>query len=127
MNKQKKISPHPASQPILSRGSKMREIKQDVINNSYFGTTIYNVRINRLNYTVDELVKYIQDNPSKYCNEIMGVSCGDGVLYWPGRIKWEEYSPYWKWYLADGKCPNFGEERNPKCTKGCVNFFNTCV
>ena len=95
---------------------------------STIGTTLSfvpssSVPIDRLDYTKELLTQFIKDNPSYYCNEIMGVSCGDGG---PNYGEWKQLSPYWKWYVAGGKCPSW-ETRNPRCTKGCVNILNICV
>jgi hypothetical protein len=129
MNKQKRVPPPSASRPILSlRSTRMRNIvlRRDKID--FFGTTIYfvpssSVPINRLNYTKDQLTQFIKDNGQDYCNAIMGVSCGDGGPSYGG---WKQLSPYWKWFVAGGKCPNLWENGSPDCTKGCLNVFG-CV
>ena len=50
----------------------------------------------------------------------MGVSCGDGG---PSYGEWKQLSPYWKWYVAGGKCPKPWENISPDCTKGCLSVF----
>jgi hypothetical protein len=122
MNKQKKISPHStASRQILSlRSTKMRDMQTNVSTINSFGTTISSfvpsssVPINRLDYTKEQLTKFIKDNPNYYCNEIMGVSCKDG---WTGN-DWNNYGPYAKWYLAEGRC-RFWQTETSSCPSGC--------
>jgi len=132
MNKQKRISlsaPHPPQ----SRSSRMRNIQPVTKYNNFWGTIISFipspspsslVAPNRLDYTQDELTKYIKDNGQDYCNAIMGVSCGDGG---PNYGEWKQLSPYWKWYVAGGDCPGSWEYRNYTCTKGCSKAFSGCV
>jgi hypothetical protein len=103
----------------------MRNIQPTNANYNFWGTTISfipssSVLPNRLDYTQDELAKYIKDNGQDYCNAIMGVSCGDGG---PSYGEWKQLSPYWKWYVAGGKCPKSWENISPNCTKGCLSVF----
>ncbi len=121
MNKQKRIS---LSAP-QSRSSRMRNIPIKA-NFNFLGTTISSLvppAPDRLNYTQDELTKYIKSNGQDYCNAIMGVSCGDGGL---DGSEWKQYSPYRKWYEAGGRCPKWWEYLSPNCTTGCSNVFG-CV
>ena len=119
MNKQKRIS---LSAP-QSRSSRMRNIPIKA-NFNFLGTTISSlVPFNRLDYTQDELTKYIKYNGQDYCNAIMGVSCGDGG---PSYGEWKQLSPYWKWLVAGGRCPKLWENISSNCTTGCLNAFG-CV
>jgi hypothetical protein len=126
MNKQKRISLPSASRPILSlRSTRMRNIQPTNANYNFWGTTISfipssSVPINRLDYTKEQLTQFIIDNGQDYCNAIMGVSCGDGG---PSYGEWKQLSPYWKWYVAGGKCPKSWENISPNCTKGCLSVF----
>jgi hypothetical protein len=123
MNKQKRIS---LSTP-QSRSSRMRNIQTNANYNNFWAIISLIpsslVPRGRLDYTQDELTKYIKDNGHDYCNAIMGVSCGDGG---PDYGQWEKLSPYWKWYVAGGKCPNIWESRDFTCTKGCSNPIFGC-
>jgi hypothetical protein len=120
MNKKKRIS---LSAP-QSRSSRMRNIQtiQTNVNNSFDTSTSSLVPRGPLDYSKDELEKYIRDNPNNYCNVIMGVSCGDGGD--DDTKKWEELSPYWKWVIAGGKCPGYFENKRSawNCTTGCKKY-----
>jgi hypothetical protein len=107
----------------------MRNIQTNVSTIKFFGTTISFVPSslvppNRLDYTQEELKKYIKDNGQDYCNAIMGVSCGDGGDGGGSNYgEWKQLSPYWKWYVAGGDCPGSWEYRNYNCTTGCTDVF----
>jgi len=121
MNKQKRIS---LSAP-QSRSSRMRNIQTNANYNNFWGTIISLIPSSLvprgpLDYTQDELKKYIKDNGQDYCNAIMGVSCGDGG---PDSGEWKQRSPYLRWFEADGRCPKFWEYINPNCKTGCANGF----
>jgi hypothetical protein len=93
--------------------------------NNSFDTSISSlVPPNRLDYTLDELKNYIKYNPYKYCNEIMGRSCGDGGP--DSGVEWKQLGLYTRWVMAGGDCPNGVENRDSNCTTGCAKFFR-CV
>jgi hypothetical protein len=106
----------------------MRNIQTNANYNKFWGTLISSlipsslVPRGPLDYSKDELEKYIRDNPNNYCNVIMGVSCGDGGD--DDTKKWEELSPYWKWVIAGGKCPGYFENKRSawNCTTGCKQY-----
>jgi hypothetical protein len=112
----------------------MRNIQPVTNYNNSFDTTISSlipssyVPRGPLDYSKDELEKYIRDNVKNYCNVIMGVSCGDGGV--DDTKKWEELSPYWKWVIAGGRCPGYLESVRDawNCTTGCKHIYlKTCA
>ena len=64
----------------------------------------------------------IARNPTRYCNEVMGRSCGDSYNYG---------STYNRWYIYGGKCPPEsiikGSDYNRKCTRGCEKTEENCL
>lgn len=64
----------------------------------------------------------ITRNPTRYCNEVMGRSCGDSYNYG---------STYNRWYINGGKCPPEsiikGSDYNRKCTRGCEKTEENCL
>ena len=64
----------------------------------------------------------IAENPTRYCNEVMGRSCGDNYNYGP---------TFYRWKVSGGKCPPErlikGSDYNRECTRGCEKTEEDCV
>jgi hypothetical protein len=78
----------------------------------------------RLDYTKEELKKYMEQNDSR-CHRTMGISCGDvyGCDYGSyngseNTSNWLTLCPFMKWRVAGGVCGKY-EQLNSTCTTGC--------
>jgi len=87
--------------------------------------------INGNNLDFEDLKKAIEKRgKTYYCNEIMGVSCGDNSnggdkysINWD--LPWEDQRPFAKWYIAGGNCPPY-HITDDSCTAGCADIFGYC-
>lgn len=93
---------------------------------------VYNNRKIGNKLTEEELKDYIKNLPKPwYCNEVMGVSCGDGgaPTYDPSVTPWNLLSPFDRWDLSGGMCPAKDGEvviKRSYCSSGCADFFGKC-
>lgn len=137
MNKQKKISPPPPHPQ--SRSSRMRMLTKSSSGIGFDFGTIYQANINvisqlekrGINMTEQELKDYINNMPRiGYCNDVMGVSCGDGGLTNFDTTDFNQWGPFTKWWRSGGRCPqDRGADLflSDNCTTGCKYLSGRCV
>jgi hypothetical protein len=99
-----------------------------------FGTVIQKFKNAKrgIDMTEEELRNFINSLPKQlYCNEVMGVSCGDGgaPTYDPSVNPWNLLGPFDRWDLSGGMCPAKDGEvviKRSYCSSGCADFFGKC-